>query len=760
MQSTLVRRTPFAMALTILLSSIGACGGSASPSLQASSHKNPGSGNAGEAATNTDSETPSTQSGSTVTQVEIVNTSTDGEAQSSVPVTFGQVFRPGEISSFMGVALTLEDGTQLPSQLVIKARHPDGSLRHGIFSTLLAQLPAGKSEVIQLTKTTLPTPAPTNSPPTALLDAGFTASVNLNVGGTMYSASADALLREGGYTSWLSGPVANEWLVSAPLKTTGGTPHPHLAARFAIRSYAGVNKAQVDVTIENNWAYEPAPQNFTYDAEVLVGGKPVYTKVGLTHFHHARWRKLFWWGTAPEADVKHDIAYLIDSKAVPNYDTSIKISETGLSQLEQRWEAKDIEPMGPGIVTAAMPMAGGRPDIGPLPQWAALYLLSMDLRAKDVTLGVGDLAGSWPIHYRDKKTGRPVSLVDYPYMTLLGNPGDAVNPATGKSELFPVCGGDCSTAPHNYKPDGNHQPSLAYLPYLVTGDYYYLEELQFWANWNMLQANPGYRGFDKGLTKWNEIRGQAWTLRTLGQTAYITPDSDPMKKYFVDRVGYNLDFYNTTFTKGNPNQLGVLDGTDSFAPIVYAAPSGPKTGLAPWMDDFFTWSAGYLAELGFADAKPLLVWKAKFPVGRMTAPGYCWIDGATYALEVRSTASSPLYSTFSEAYQATMRKNDGTALINSTGAKYLDQPCGSQLQADWRTQYDKDNGTKRGPWSAGEMTGYATSVQGFPSNMQPALSVAATSGIPNAQAAWNIFINRPLKPDYSSAPQWAIVPRN
>jgi hypothetical protein len=43
--------------------------------------------------------------------------------------------------------------------------------------------------------------------------------------------------------------------------------------------------------------------------------------------------------------------------------------------------------------------------------------------------------------------------------------------------------------------------------------------------------------------------------------------------------------------------------------------------------------------------------------------------------------------------------------------------------------------------------------------MQPALAVAATSGIPNAQAAWNIFIKRSVKPDYSSEPEWAIVPR-
>ncbi len=182
--------------------------------------------------------------------------------------------------------------------------------------------------------------------------------------------------------------------------------------------------------------------------------------------------------------------------------------------------------------------------------------------------------------------------------------------------------------------------------------------------------------------------------------------------------------------------------------------------MSPWQDDFFTWSVGHLTELGFTKAQPLLAWKAKFPVGRMTAPGYCWIDGSVYALAVRPTSSSPFYTTFSQAYQSTMRADDGTPLVNSTGARYLDQACGSQAQASWRTQKDRDDKATRNAWAMGEMTGYATSPSGYPSNMQPALAVAARSGIPNAQNAWNIFMARPVKPDYSTEPQWAIVPRN
>jgi hypothetical protein len=148
----------------------------------------------------------------------------------------------------------------------------------------------------------------------------------------------------------------------------------------------------------------------------------------------------------------------------------------------------------------------------------------MDKRAKDVTLGTADLSGSWSSHYRDRKTDRPISVADYPYMTVLRPTYDTYNKVTKQYEAFPACASStaCST-PNNH--DAAHQPNLAYLPYLVTGDYYYLEELQFWAMWNSFSSNPGYREYEKGLYKSDQMRGQAWSLRTAAEAAYITPDA-------------------------------------------------------------------------------------------------------------------------------------------------------------------------------------------------------------------------------------------
>lgn len=660
-----------------------------------------------------------------VTDVRIQNTT--GVAQVNTPVTFGQVFAMGDLPQGYSLVGRLDDGTKVPLQLDVKALHPDGSVRHAIVSGILPGLAASQVRAMSLMKTNAPITPGTLSPK-VLLSNGFSSSVHATIGGVEYKASADDMIKSGWkYNTWLSGAVANEWQVSAPLRTEGGQEHPHLTARFAIRWYDSIKKARVDVTLENNWAYEPNPSNITYDAKVVVRGQEVYVKPALTHLHHSRWRKLFWWGDEPQVHVRHNSAYLIASRAVPNYDQSAVTPESALKTLMSKWTGSAIEPMGVGLANPYMPSTGGRNDLGIMPGWAATYLLSMDPRAKTVTLGTADLAGSWSAHYRDKNTDRPISLIDYPYMTKLGTKGDTKNPATGQYELFPSC--PTTVCDTSNKHDTSHQPGFAYLPYLVTGDYYYLEELQFWAMYDVFQSNPGYRSNIQGLVYSDQVRGQAWTMRTLAEVAYITPDSDRLKSHFTRILQSNLDWYNATYTNNAAaNMFGVIDTKSA---VIYNS----KRGIAPWQDDFFTSAIGHAAELGFDGAKTLLSWKAKAPVLRMTDPAMCWIDASLYSMNIRESETSPLYTTMAEAVVASQ----------SEGFRAL--ACGSAEMASFL-------GLK-----VGEMTGYSSSVAGYPSNMQPALAYAVDARLPNAATGWTKFMARSVKPNYGNSPQFAIIPR-
>lgn len=665
--------------------------------------------------------------GAVVTDLKLESTSATA-AQTNVPVTFAQVFAPGDLQAGVSLAGQMADGSLIPLQMDAKAKHADGSVRHAIFSAVLPSLAVNDVSALNLTRSTAAAPAAAAATPATLLAAGFSASVRVTADGLTYSVAADELLKGTGYQTWLAGPVANEWLVSAPLKTAQGVAHPHLSARFAVRWYGAANKARVDVTVENDWAYEAAPRNFTYDAQILVGGQKVYDKIGMTHYHHARWRKTFWWGEAPQVHIRHNSKYLIASLAVPNYDPSVVVTEANLAALAAQYTGARTEPMGVGLATVSMPDTGAHLDIGILPGWSAMYLLSMDKRAKDVMLGTADLSGSWSAHYRDQKTDRPVSALDYPYMTILGNYGDTRNPATQKYEAFPDCAaaGACTT-PNVH--DTAHQPGLAYLPYLITGDYYYLEELQFWAMYDVFSSNPGYRQNIKGLLISDQIRGLAWSLRTLSEAAYISPDQDAIKSHFETFLANSLDWYHATYSgNASANALGII--TNGTA-IVYAE----GTGIAPWQDDFFTSAIGHATELGFTKAAPLLAWKAKFPIGRMTAPGTCWISAAMYQMIVRDTASAPFYSSLAQAFKAS-----GTTALNALACGSAEMAANLQLKV-------------------GEMTGYASSATGYPSNMQPALAYSATVGGQGGRDAWSLFMARAVKPNYGAEPQFAIVPR-
>lgn len=683
--------------------------------------------------------------GGVVTDLKIQNIAA---AQTNVPFTFGQVFAIGSLQPSEGLAAKLANGTVLRLQTDVKATHPDGSVRHAVISGILPALAASEAQSIQLVKSTVTEQG--SALPQSLIDAGLSSSINVTLDKVAYSASLATALSGTAPIKWLSGPIANEWIVSMPLRTANGTAHPHLTARFAVRSYPTLGKqARIEAGIENMKTFVGGAQNFTYDVEMQVAGRTVYSRANLTHYHHARWHQLAWWDAAqaPQIHIKHNTAYLIASKAVPNYDQSLAPGETILADYAKQNTTDITGPMTIGPLIAAMETTGGRPDIGSLPSWSVNYLLSQDKRAKDLMMAAADGSGSWPIHYRDETTGFPVRIDNEKNKLISTHYNLSL---TGPLPVPRCKDGDWDKCSTPISPDVAHQPSLVFLPYLVTGDYYYLEELQFWASSNPLGTDPGNNGYGLGLVRWQQLRGQAWSMRTLGHAAYITPDNHSLKSYFNKQLDNNLDYYQKVFLSPTANTMGVYDGTADGAYVT--------DGYSPWQDDFFTWSFGYLSELGFTKAEPILKWKAQYPVGRMTAPGFCWIQASKYFYNFSDGPGAPRYKTFAELYagnfkEDNIRDDNSNVIRHPAGLKYNDQACGSQAQADWFVAAGIPW------WIKGRMVGYADSDAGYPANMQPALAVSVAAGIPNAATAWSTFMGRSAKPNYRGAPQWAIIPR-
>jgi hypothetical protein len=485
-----------------------------------------------------------------------------------------------------------------------------------------------------------------------LLGTDFDAMVTLVFpDGVERSASARQLLKAAGpdAKTWLAGPVVTEWLLDGMLLGPDGQPDPDLRVQFHVRAYAGCRAVRVSVVVENcldHWA-----GNIGYDVTVRIGkqGQPVFDKRAVDHRRLSRWRKDFWWpAESARGHVIHDTAYLSASGALPNYDRSLVIPEKTLADMAERWAAStETEILGSGSLTKYMPTTGGRPEIGPYPNWTVQYLL-----------GNGDLAGSWPIHVRSSRNefsrmgqapsvraSEPVpfsnilTLDERPTFWISGYRDD------GHSER-PLWQPDRKPAPPERTDDGRHHPyhltpdvahlgSYAYVPYLVTGDFYYLEEAYFWGNYALLAQWPVPRQDGRGIMS-DQIRGNAWGLRNIADAGFIAPDGSPEAEYFEQRIRNNLAEL-TAKMLGPPeyNRMGFW-GLRSVADARIQNAANPQWMItAPWEHDFLIWSLHHLTELGYADAAAPRDFQLRWRVGVFTHPDqYNPLLGAPYRMAV------------------------------------------------------------------------------------------------------------------------------
>lgn len=438
--------------------------------------------------------------------------------------------------------------------------------------------------------------------------------------------------------TWLGGPLAVEHDYLVPLKAEkGGASHPHLAVRLHWRTYPHSGADRIDTIVENDWAYVPGPQNWTYAVAIYRDGTEVYRRASVTHYHHARWHSLVWSTGRTEPDIRHDTHYLLRSGIVPHYGERLSIPENVIADQLSAVNKSDTRPMGTATVTPYMPMTGARADIGPLPQWAVLYLLTMDPRQRAVLFANADAGASIPMHYRDGLTDQPATLKEHPGMTTqFGKPS--------AKDAFPRLSNNVTP----WTPEVAHHPSLFFVPYLMTGDLFYLEEQLFWTNWIIASVDPNFRLGGTGLLKANQLRAQAWSLRTLGEAAAITPDSHQQKTYLNAILANNLDWYIDRYPRNRDtaavSPLSAIDLGEAMF----------KAGQAsPWQQDFLFLAVGHLAELGVPKAEEFARWLAKFTVGRWIndASGFCHRMAPAYYINIRKKTDGALIADWATLFR-------------------------------------------------------------------------------------------------------------
>src|SRR5689334_15929095 len=337
-------------------------------------------------------------------------------------------------------------------------------------------------------------------------------------------------------------------------KRSNGTLHAFLRVIFDTRVYDD-GAGRVDITVENVLDTVGAT-TVTYTATIKVGATTVFTQAAVQHFYLTRWRKMFPIGSSSFATVAPDIKPFNAAGALPSYlPTIANVVSTQI--------AGNYDILKAGALDPIMSDHSGRAELAPLPDWTARYLVYRDPNQRAFVLANGDLSGSWPIHMREAESGAQTGIGTERYVSIDQRPNlwlderaQAANWDYIKGTPLPMreYGSDIPGPGQSpLLPDNAHQPSIAYAPYLLTGDRYYAEEMAFWANYGMVRTYPG-DGIRSslGILENNETRGFGWSLRNLADAAAYYPESSPLRAYLAQKVVNNLAWLDQYAEAQNP----------------------------------------------------------------------------------------------------------------------------------------------------------------------------------------------------------------
>jgi uncharacterized protein DUF3383 len=656
-------------------------------------------------------------------------------------------------------------------------------------------------------------------------DSATTVQGKAAVAGQPFSGSADALkmLQAGNYQLWTSGPVAQtiELADDSPTHAydigfgDGFTP---VRPRFIATFWPATNQVFVRAIGENDLTTE-LEDTPPYNLTVTGGASSPATEDTVSNLITPAltlWNARFWLGGTPnpEVNVNYNLAYLESTRFVPNYDTSVQLSQATIaSDYAKWWTNTDNSPInGIGPWQPLMGTTGARPDIGPEPSWDVAWLYSGDWRMAQVALGAADLADQWSVNTRETDPnailnrtnspsasgqvgtgyGRPISIT---YRTTLGpsNGGepdflnynsDQSNPPNKLIQVGNIsmnCNASCQNA-NNWQFDAAHEPSPFFIPYVLTGDPFYLHELEEWAAYDATEMQGdcvsnlcrGPTG-DEGAMD-DQERGDAWSIRSRAEETFAIPDSDPFKTYLTILMNEDLAFWEGANLVTDPvlgsyaeyaygKQVGNPEsavGAGQASPIgqweanntaqvvqglIGAAEVNKNVGAFndPWMEAYIGYALGRAQELGF-NAGPLLGFVGEYETGLINSTGNPELIGN---YEDPSATSANAWIASWSAYVATFE----TPFLTGNGY------AGGSAQGSIPQQF----GAPGAP-AGGEGELYA---QGYDAYHLAAVGMLVNAGVSGAPQAYSWMQTNVYQPILTSGngdpftvdPSWDILPR-
>lgn len=524
----------------------------------------------------------------------------------NLPFALGHAFKQGDVPAGQYVNSDLTDWQAVPTTY-----WPDGSLRHAII--------AGRATCsANVLKSIALSVSGTNRSGTALTEADLASAmstVTLAAGGDSFTLNS-LIGTAARHRTVCSGPVMSSWLYRRAI--AGST---NLVAWFEVRLYIG-GAVEILPWAENGFLLGTNPLADTRTWTLTIGGVTKFSS-SLTVRHRSRPLLLdntaasfkhwsYWAGTTdPQIVPKHDMAYLRATGMVPNL--AAIPSETRLNALPQSFAPGTVAGIDTqmGAAGTNSGIIGHDSNIA----HAAWVSSSADARAYNASMAFGYSGGSWSTHYRE---GDPTLAINEPFV-FTQRPNVSIN--EGSSPAVPAGDGNEVGTPVT-----THQPSYGFLPWLLTGRWWFLEEQLFWTNFNYLKGSPSQRrgeaygqntgtyppytaSASAGIIDLSNgaypHRGGAWSLRCLAQTLAILPTTHPcyasIKASFDANVGFYRSLYITGAYAQDASSASYVGNALGYVGYYYGGQTGPALWrMSAFMNNMVCCVFPYMRELALS----------------------------------------------------------------------------------------------------------------------------------------------------------------
>lgn len=533
-----------------------------------------------------------------------------------------------------------------------------------------------------------------------------------------------------------SGPKMSSWKYRKAI-----TPDPHMVAWLEVRLYAG-GAVQILPYVENGMlkVERPTAKQATFVLTINTVEKfnslielKSHTRTVLINGTQL----CYWTVTDPNVVPRHSREYIYATRLIPTYANVTPDTATTITSAAPAGVPTTFAPFDRCNLQAAMGAAGWAADIGLIPNHDALYFTNGSRKSFEGMVRNGFATGRYRIHYRDEAGNwhRPLRFSQYPNLVMNGK--DAGMSSIGISstlEYTPTATGGTTPAGASSRTfSSSHHPSMGYVPYMITGWNYFLEEMQFLSTLLYLKQVNTERVLSKGILRpeagANQTRGAAWALRSLTQAATLGKDGDTLTTELRTSLTENILLNHAKYVAVENCPFGFMELYTDYN-------SSASTGMwgSGFQTDFMTAAIGFMKNadpLLSTDARTKLAeffaWKAKSAIGRLGGTGateWLYRDSGAYEIplspnQLKATAdrpavnwdaskgpTGPWYSSWGELWDIRVL-NPGT---DFTGTVREDGPL--------------RDGNFPTPGS-------------YQANLLPAIAYAVEHGVPGALAAYN-----------------------